>query len=213
MRKLYTDLSTYTMKRTFYAVTISSVCSFTNLFNSGFRTEIRADTISLKASIQTCLLDKGKRKSEEVNEMSGLLRWFLDLAREMDRGMSTMRGGQPEKMLRRNARPEAKVVELGHGVVAVRVYLNGVAPEDLDLTFSNRGVIIISGIMRHESADEKAYNLEDLENFETFREVVELPAGYANADTRAKLADGVLEISLEKSEANEELRQLRIEKN
>lgn len=139
--------------------------------------------------------------------MPNLLKWFVDLAKEMDRGMSKMRGGEPEKTLRKNARPEVKVSESGSGAV-IRIYLNGVDPADVDLTISNRGVLIVSGVIRTSPMDEKTYNLEDLE---TFREVVDLPAGYGNADARAKIADGVLEISLDKSISEEELRQLRIE--
>lgn len=198
------------MKPGFYIVTSSSVYLFTNRSHKDFRGEFRADTISLKVSIQTCLPYKGGRESEEVSEMPNVLRWFVDLAKEMDRGMSTMRGGDPEKMLRKNARPEVGVSESGSGAV-VRINLNGVAPEDVDLTLSNRGVLIVSGVLRTSSPDEKTYNLEDLENFETFREVVKLPAGSESGDARAAFKDGALEISFQKSASEEELTHLRIE--
>jgi HSP20 family molecular chaperone IbpA len=86
----------------------------------------------------------------------------------------------------------------------------GVGPEDVDLTISNKGALTVSGIIRPDSDGEKIYNLEDL-NFEAFRKVVNLPVGYENAEGRATFKDGILEVSIEKSESEEEVRQLRIE--
>lgn len=139
--------------------------------------------------------------------MPNLLRWFVDLAKEMDRGMSVMRGGKPEV----SREPELLIGESG---VLVRMRLSGVGPEDVDLTISDAGALTISGIIRPEdSFDEKAYNLEDLGAVETFREVVNLPVGYEGGEAKAILKSGVLEVSVEKSEAEAEARQLRIEKN
>jgi HSP20 family molecular chaperone IbpA len=192
------------MKPGFYVVAISSVYSFTTRFYKGFRGIFRADTILIVNSIQTCLLYKGRRESEEVNEMPNLLRWFVDLAKEMDRGMSTMRGGGKPEISRE---PEVLIGESG---VLVRMRMAGVGPEDVDLTISNKGALTVSGIIRPDSDGEKIYNLEDL-NFEAFRKVVNLPVGYENAEGRATFKDGILEVSIEKSESEEEVRQLRIE--
>lgn len=140
--------------------------------------------------------------------MPRLLRWFVDLAREMDRGMSMMRGGESGKKGSRE--PE---ILMGESGVLVRMELAGISPEDVDLTISNKGALTISGIIRSDSVDEKAYNLEDLDDIETFREVVNLPVGYESGEARAKFKDGTLEVSVEKSESEEEVRQLRIENN
>ncbi|MBA2691812.1 MAG: Hsp20/alpha crystallin family protein [Rubrobacter sp.] len=142
--------------------------------------------------------------------MPNLLRWFVDLAKEMDRGMSTMRGGGKPEVSRE---PEILIGESG---VLVRMRMAGVGPEDVDLTISNKGALTISGIIRPDSDGEKIYNLEDLD-FETFRKVVNLPVGYESGDAKATFQNGVLEVSIEKSEseaeAEAEARQLRIERN
>lgn len=137
--------------------------------------------------------------------MPKLLKWFVDLAKEIDRGMSLMRGGEPEKKVSREA--EVRVTDSG---VLIRMNLSGVAPEDVDLTISNRGVLTVSGILRPVSADEKVFSLEDLD-FDGFREVVNLPTGYENGEARATFNGEVLEIAVEKSESEEGIRQFRIE--
>ncbi|MGH3087594.1 MAG: Hsp20/alpha crystallin family protein [Rubrobacteraceae bacterium] len=144
--------------------------------------------------------------------MPNLLRWFVDLAKEVDRGMSKMRGGELEEMLRKNARPEARVSETANGAI-ITIELNGVDPEDVDLAISSRGVLTVSGIIRSKFESDESYGLEDLGDLETFREVVKLPSGCENGEARATFKDGVLEISLEKSESEEEVRQLPIEKS
>ncbi len=136
--------------------------------------------------------------------MPNLLRWFVDLAKEIDRGMSTMRGGELEKV---SCEPE---VLMGGSGVLVRMKLAGVAPEDVDLTLSSRGALTVSGVVRPDSDGEKIYNLEDLD-FETFRKVVNLPVGYESGEATATFKGGTLEVSVEKSESEEEVRQLRIE--
>ncbi len=136
--------------------------------------------------------------------MPNLLRWVVDLAKEMDRGMSVMRGGKPEV----SREPELLIGESG---VLVRMRMDGVAPEDVDLTISNKGALTVSGIIRPDNDGEKIYNLEDLGSIETFRKVVNLPVGYENGEGRATFKDGILEVSVEKSESEEEVRQLRIE--
>jgi len=145
--------------------------------------------------------------SKEVNEMPNLFRWFVDLAKEMDRGMSVMRGGKPEI----SREPEVLIEESG---VLVRMRLVGVDPEDVDLMISDAGALTISGIIRPENpADEKSYNLEDLGAVETFRKVVNLPVGYESGEAKATFTSGVLEVAIEKSESEAKARQLRIERN
>jgi HSP20 family molecular chaperone IbpA len=139
--------------------------------------------------------------------MPNLLRWFVDLAREMDRGMSVMRGGESGASGRR----EPKVL-MGDSGVVVRMKLVGVSPEDVDVVISESGTLTISGLIRPDSDGEKIYNLEDLD-LETFREVVNLPVGYESGEARARFARDVLEVFVEKSEAEAETRQLRIEKS
>lgn len=140
--------------------------------------------------------------------MPNLIRWFVDLAKEMDRGMSMMRGGGKPDI---SSEPEVLIEESG---VLVRMRMAGVDPSDVDLMISDTGSLTISGIIRPENpADEKSYNLEDLGAFETFRKVVNLPVGYESGEAKATLKASVLEIAIEKSETEAEARQLRIEKN
>ncbi len=138
--------------------------------------------------------------------MPNLLRWVVDLAKEMDRGMGVMRGGKPEV----SREPELLMGESG---VLVRMRMAGVGPEDVDLMISDTGALTISGIIRPNTDGEKIYNLEDLDGIETFRKVVNLPVGYESGEARATFKNGVLEVSVEKSESEAEARQLRIERN
>ncbi len=99
----------------------------------------------------------------------------------------------------RDLRP-AMDIEEDEQAIRVRAELAGVSKDDVTLTLED-GVLTISGEKRTDrETKEKSYHLVE-RSFGSFTRAVQLPSGVDFTEASAEFADGVLTVTLPKSEA------------
>jgi len=85
------------------------------------------------------------------------------------------------------------------GEIVVRAELPGVKKDDVEVTLSEHSVTIKAHTCREEKEEKDEYYRREMSRGD-FQRTLTLPGGVDDAKTKAKFADGVLELTLPKME-------------
>jgi HSP20 family protein len=132
-----------------------------------------------------------------------LVKWepsegLATLQREMNRLLESFFGGSPLHFGEHMTAPAVEVSDTKDTVV-VKAQVPGVSKEQIQVTVSE-GVLTIKGETKEEEKkEEKNYTRREF-HYGAFSRTVSLPAGVQGEKATARLKDGVLEITIPKSE-------------
>jgi HSP20 family protein len=130
-----------------------------------------------------------------------LTRWdpfreMLSMRRAMDRLIENTTGENWDEV---NEWSLALDVVEDENAFTVKATLPGVSPDDIDVTF-NRGMLTIKGSVKDESETTKGqYHLRE-RRYGSFSRTISLPASVKAEDIQADYKDGVLSLTLPKTE-------------
>jgi len=125
-------------------------------------------------------------ESKYLEEMQRMQKRMSDLMEEVE----TM-GGQADIMM-----PLADVRETDDAVV-VTMDLPGVAKQDVDITIADDELRVVAERKTEEEVTEKDYHKQE-RTYKKFERMVKLPVAVKIEEAKAKLTEGVLEVTLPK---------------
>jgi HSP20 family protein len=132
-----------------------------------------------------------------------LVKWepsegLATLQREMNRLLESFFGGSPWHVGESMSAPAVEVSDT-KDTVMVKAQVPGVSKEQLQVTVSE-GVLTIKGETKAEEKKEEKNYLRREFHYGAFSRTVPLPAGVQGEKATAQLKDGILEITIPKSE-------------
>jgi HSP20 family protein len=158
--------------------------------------------------------DEGLRRAAALGVMRRMLREWENVGDELDLGRFAPASEREEILRRAGGRdvpwvPKVEVLDRGASLV-VRVELPGVNKEDVRVSVMDDS-LVVEGERREEADRARSTTLSAECACGPFRRVIPLPPG-ANAESaEARLQDGVLEVSLERSSGKGGRRRVEIE--
>jgi HSP20 family protein len=132
-----------------------------------------------------------------------LMKWepsegLATLQREMNRLLESFFDGSPLRFGEHMTEPAVEVSDTKDTVV-VKVQVPGVSKEQIQVTVSEGALTIKGETKEEEKKEEKNYIRREF-RYGAFSRTVSLPAGVQGEKAAAQLKDGVLEITIPKSE-------------
>ena len=120
------------------------------------------------------------------------------LQREVNRVFESFFGGSPLRFGEAMTAPAVEVCETTEAVV-VKAQVPGVRKEHLQITVSE-GALTLTGDMKEEEKHEEKHSLRREFRSGAFTRTVPLPSGVQAEKATAQLKDGMLEVTIPKSE-------------